>query len=101
MKYATTPPVNPRTEPAERSIFPETMTISIPTAMIAVTDICVMRLEMLRAVRKVVPVAQSKYPQMTASTANMMYALRAVAPITRFFGSSILVMAGRRGHDEL
>src|SRR2546421_7168815 len=73
--YAAIPPANPSTDPADRSIFAETITISIPTAMMPVTDIWVIRLDRLRAVRKVFPgVAQWKYTQITPSTAIMMYA---------------------------
>ena len=53
-------------------MFPETMTINIPTARIAVTDICVIRLERFRGVRKIESVAQWKYPQIRPKTTIMM-----------------------------
>jgi hypothetical protein len=57
---AAMPPAKPSTEPTERSMLPETITISIPTASTPVTDICVIRLERLRGVRKIELVAQWK-----------------------------------------
>src|SRR5688500_17941684 len=71
---AAIPPANPRTDPTERSMFPETITISIPTASIAVNDICVARLERLVGVRNIEPVAQWKYSQINASTPIITYA---------------------------
>src|SRR5438046_7896653 len=74
----------------------------MPTAMIAVTDICVIRFDRLRAVRNVFPgVAQWKYAQMIASTASMIYARRAEALARPFFGSVILVVTRRCRHDTL
>ena len=70
--YAAMPPANPRTDPTDRSMLPDTITISMPTARIAVTDIWVIRLDRFREVRKIEFVAQWKYIQMPASTAIIM-----------------------------
>ena len=36
-------PAKPKIEPTDKSIFPETMTINIPTAMTPVTAVCIVR----------------------------------------------------------
>src|SRR4051794_13784527 len=87
------PPVNPRTEPTDRSILADTMTISIPTARMAVTDICVIRLERFRGVRKMLSVAQWKYAQISPRTTIMMYALSVDLVIRDLLISSIFIDA--------
>ena len=52
MENAAMPPAKPSTDPTDRSMLPETMSISIPTAIMPVTDICVIRLDRLRGVIK-------------------------------------------------
>ena len=46
-------PANPSADPTDRSIFPDTITISMPTARMAVTDIWVIRFDRFLEVRKV------------------------------------------------
>jgi hypothetical protein len=52
------PPANPRTEPTDKSMFPDTMTMSIPTARMPVTDIWVIKFDRFRGVRNIDSVAQ-------------------------------------------
>ena len=46
------------TDPTDKSMLPDKMTISIPTASTPVTAVCVIRLDKLRGVIKIPPVAQ-------------------------------------------
>lgn len=70
------PPVNPTSEPTERSIFADTMTSTIPMAKMPVIQLYRARLLKFRAVRKVPPMAISKHNQMMASANSMAEARR-------------------------
>ena len=52
---AMTMPTMPTIEPTERSMFRETMTSTIPVAMIATEEVCTERFHRLRGVRNVPP----------------------------------------------
>ena len=60
--------------PTERSIWPATITRTMPTARIEVTAICRARSERLRGVRKVPSVVKEKTTQMTSSAPTMVRA---------------------------
>ena len=55
---AETPPANAKSEPTDKSMLPETITISIPTAKIPVTEVCGIRLDRFHGDRKIPLVCQ-------------------------------------------
>ena len=75
MHSAQTAPAKPRTDPTERSMWPATITSTMPMARIAVVTVCTKRFDRFRGVRKTRSVTKEKITQIPSSARNIVYCL--------------------------
>jgi len=66
------PPVKPASEPADRSMWPVIITMTIPMARIEVNTDCLNRLDRFRGLRKVPPVIPVKISQIATRAMTIM-----------------------------